>query len=127
MSNNEIPHNSQLFLDELVEDFDVSLSNLCLGNDTNGALIRDLNQVISTLSDNVKVETIEREDIARDFTNSRIIQRNPLTPERFLFLCPKLSFFYNFYFYNSYINLISILNNMKVFRFLLLFCSLLLL
>jgi hypothetical protein len=98
MSNNDIPQNPQLFLDELGEDFDVSLSNLCLGNDTNGALIRDLNQVISTLSDSVKVESIEREDIATDFTDSRVIQRTPLTPERFLFLFSKLSFFIIFIF-----------------------------
>lgn len=88
MSNSGSADNSQpsnqLFLDELVQDFDISLSGLCSGCDVNGSLMRDLNQVISSLGDNVKVEAIDNEDNARDSTDALINQRTPLlSPERY--------------------------------------------
>ena len=61
-----------LFLDELVQDFDISLSGFGCDNN-NVSLIRDLNQVISTLGDNIKVETIEvGEENAQDSHEAQV-------------------------------------------------------
>lgn len=54
-------HQNNLFLDELVQDFDISLSGFGCEN-TNVSLIRDLNQVINTLGDNIKVEAVDNEE-----------------------------------------------------------------
>ncbi|XP_054158785.1 upstream-binding protein 1-like [Oppia nitens] len=61
-----------LFLDDLVQDFDISLSGFGCDN-TNVSLMRDLNQVISTLGDTIKVETVDHidDDDAQDSTDAQ--------------------------------------------------------
>ena len=75
-------HQSNLFLDELVQDFDISLSGFGCDN-TNVSLIRDLNQVISTLGDNmVKVEAVDNDEAVDAHESHAHIKYFRTIPER---------------------------------------------